>query len=297
MPKRLVDGDAIWRSDSLLAIPVEYRREYTWLLPLAMANGSFECHPNKIWSDCYAYNREDISRADVPKILDAFEQAKLLFRWTVDGKTWGYWVGIEKEGRLPKPSDIKSGKFKLGEPVPLKELEAFTGRALKGRCEGAAEAPRVGLGKELERVEDTGLDTELGTAPTSTSSNPNSQTKELRSNSSTLNSTPTPTQPEPQWLMEMAEAMVARYPRTCRPEAKSDWEMCFRKEITKLANDLFDGKVTQAATFVGKKLDVFIEKSKASDNVYAPVKFFSEWIATDFDVKALRKKRKMDEDW
>jgi hypothetical protein len=72
--------------------------------------------------------------------------------------------------------------------------------------------------------------------------------------------------------------------------------MCFRKEITKLANDLFDGKVTQAATFVGKKLDVFIEKSKAADNIYAPVKFFSEWMTSDFDVKALRKKKKFDAD-
>jgi hypothetical protein len=49
---------------------------------------------------CYAYNRPDRKPEDVATILDAFEQAKLLFLWTVDGKTWGYWVGIEKEGRL-----------------------------------------------------------------------------------------------------------------------------------------------------------------------------------------------------
>jgi hypothetical protein len=95
----------------------------------------------------------------------------------------------------------------------------------------------------------------------------------------------------------MVEAMVARYPRTCRPEAKSDWEMCFRNGITKMANELFGGKIHQAATFVGKKLDVFIEKSKAADNIYAPVKFFSEWIDKDFDVKALRKKKRMDDEF
>ena len=303
MPKRILDGDALWRSKKIRQVqPVKFRAEYANLLPLALSTGSFECDADTIWTDVYAFNRPDVTPKDVAAILDEYEKVKLLFRWTVDGKTWGYWVGIDKEGRLPTGtaySHAKKGPF-----PPAGAYKAFAGvdrveRSMSGQ-DPVADRQGIGLGLGKGLGVGLGLGSGLG-EPTSTSSNPNSETNELRSNSSTLNPTATPTPtPEPDapaYLNEMVEAMVARYPRTCRPEAKSDWEMCFRNGITKMANELFGGKIHQAATFVGKKLDVFIEKSKAADNIYAPVKFFSEWIDKDFDVKALRKKKRMDDEF
>ena len=306
MPKRVLDGEALWRSKKLRQVqPVKFRAEYANLLPLALSTGSFECDADTIWTDVYAFNRPDVTPEDVAAILDEYEKVKLLFRWTVDGKTWGYWVGIDKEGRLPTGTTYLHAK--KGPLPPAEAYKAFTGvdrieRSLTGQ-EPVADRQGKGSGSGLGLGKGSGLGFGLGVGvPTSTSSNLNSQTNERSSNSQTLNPTPTPTStptPEPDapaYLNEMVEAMVARYPRTCRPEAKSDWEMCFRNGITKMANELFGGKIHQAATFVGKKLDVFIEKSKAADNIYAPVKFFSEWMTSDFDVKALRKKKKFDAD-
>jgi hypothetical protein len=70
MPKRVIDGDAIWSSKKLSNVqPAHYRAEYTNLLPLALANGVFECEPRLVYTTVYAYNREDISLADVIAML------------------------------------------------------------------------------------------------------------------------------------------------------------------------------------------------------------------------------------
>lgn len=52
----------------------------------------------------YAYNRTDITPVIVQQILDEFEKAGMLHRYQANNKIYGYWVGIEKEGRLPPPS-------------------------------------------------------------------------------------------------------------------------------------------------------------------------------------------------
>jgi hypothetical protein len=58
MPKRVVDGEAVWRSDKIASLSESWMRpEFANLIPLALANGSFECSPRLIWSQVYAYNR------------------------------------------------------------------------------------------------------------------------------------------------------------------------------------------------------------------------------------------------
>src|ERR1700722_14470064 len=105
MPKRVVDGEAIWQSDKLSQVSEQWRGEYANLLPLAYANGTFECNPRLIWSKVYSYNRPNVTVDDVASILDQFEEAKMLFRWfDENGKCFGYFVGIDKSGRLPLPS-------------------------------------------------------------------------------------------------------------------------------------------------------------------------------------------------
>jgi hypothetical protein len=142
----MVDGEGVWRSQKLRQVEIEYRAEYANLLPLAEDRGSFECDPASIWADVYAYNRPDIKPEDVDKILADFERVKLLFRWEAQGKTWGFWVGIDKAGLLPKPSERHSDA-----PVPEPDaLAAFMGvsaapEPLLDRADSAA-LPRTGFG-------------------------------------------------------------------------------------------------------------------------------------------------------
>ena len=132
MPKRVIDGDSLWVSEKLTNVPEKYRAEYAWILPLAQANGCFECSPMLVWRTCYSALRPEWMTPDVAAMLDAFEAAKMIFRFQRDGKTYGFFVGIQKEGRLPKPSDrVKSAKQWQSGMVPAKELAAFLGLASK----------------------------------------------------------------------------------------------------------------------------------------------------------------------
>lgn len=111
MPKRMIDGEALWRSDKLRLVPVEFRAEYANLIPLAEADGTFEANCRKVWSDVYSYNRDDITSDLVEDILAAFEKAGMLIRKTDEnGKLWGKFVGIET--RLP--ADSQKGRYKQG---------------------------------------------------------------------------------------------------------------------------------------------------------------------------------------
>jgi hypothetical protein len=128
MPKRIIDGEGLWRSDKLLQVDQRWRAEYANLLPLALANGTFEVNPRRIWSQVYSYNRFEITTKDVGEILASFEKAKLLFRWTdqASGKEWGYWTGSrEKPGRLP-PSSRRGSHEPIGPEPPAEELQRFT---------------------------------------------------------------------------------------------------------------------------------------------------------------------------
>lgn len=128
MPKRIVDGDALWKSDKLSQLPNDVKAEYANLIPLALANGSFECNPRLVWSKVYAYNRPEVTLEMTERILLELERVKLLFRWTDDpsGKIWGFWVGIDKPGRLPGDSRRGTNE-KVGMAVPGDELSKFLG--------------------------------------------------------------------------------------------------------------------------------------------------------------------------
>ncbi len=127
MPKRVIHGEGIWRSDNLARVePLWVRAEYANLIPLALANGVFECNPRRVWSEVYSYNRNDISVQDVKTIiLPALVGVGLLFCWKdEDGKGWGYWPGIEKPGRLPGKS--RRGRNEaVGPEPPAEELRKF----------------------------------------------------------------------------------------------------------------------------------------------------------------------------
>lgn len=104
MPKRIIDGEALWLSDKIRALPVKFRPEFATILPLSLADGAFECDIKRLWSKVYAYNRPEISIQFVRRMLDSFERVGLISRGTYDGRMWGFFIGIDKPGRLPEPS-------------------------------------------------------------------------------------------------------------------------------------------------------------------------------------------------
>jgi hypothetical protein len=123
----MIDGDALWGSDKLTTVPEKYQVEYAWILPLAQVNGCFECTPKSVWRTCYSL-RSGWTIDEVAAMLDEFEKAKMLFRFQIAGKTHGFFIGMQKEGRLPSSAE----RNKYREPwrsgkLPLKELAAFLG--------------------------------------------------------------------------------------------------------------------------------------------------------------------------
>jgi len=132
MPKRVIDGDALWTSTKLEKVSDKYRGEYAWILPLSQVNGCFECTPRLVWRTCYAGIRDDWSAKDVEAMLNEFETAKMLFRFEREGTMYGLFIGIQKDGRLPKPSDrLKSAKLWQGGMVPAPALASFLGVSLE----------------------------------------------------------------------------------------------------------------------------------------------------------------------
>jgi hypothetical protein len=127
MPKRIVDGEGLWRSDKLAKVtPPKYKAEYANILPLALANGVFECSVSRVWSQVYAFNRPEISRKDVEKILKSFEDVGLLFLWADGGKVWAYFTGSEKRGRLPSQSLRE--RYGVGPNPPQDQLAEYLRR-------------------------------------------------------------------------------------------------------------------------------------------------------------------------
>jgi hypothetical protein len=101
MPKRVVDGDALWLSDKVKKLPKKYRLHYANWLPLAEANGVFEADPDRIHAKIYAFLLPNVKKPIVRAILRAMVEVGLVKIWNEDGKDWGYFCGIEKPGRLP----------------------------------------------------------------------------------------------------------------------------------------------------------------------------------------------------
>jgi len=68
---------------------------------MAEANGTFEASPSRVYAKIYSYLLPSFTKKRVQSVLDAFVRAGLVYLWEEQGKSWGYFVGIEKSGRLP----------------------------------------------------------------------------------------------------------------------------------------------------------------------------------------------------
>jgi len=127
MPKRVVDGEAIATSFKIRRIQEEWRIHYPYLLTLALANGTFECDPEVIWAKRYAIFMPGMTKEHVAEMIRAFEAADLLRTWRdKEGRLCGWWVGINKPGRLPPKSRLKRHEEALGPELPRAVLNQPT---------------------------------------------------------------------------------------------------------------------------------------------------------------------------
>jgi hypothetical protein len=120
LPKRLIDGEALWRSNKLNQVqPLSFRAEYCNIIPLAEADGTFEADPRRVWADVYSYNRPDVTVEMVENILSEFERVGMLVRKSDEkGKIWGIFIGMEN--RLPAKS--QRDKYKQGNAKLFKDI-------------------------------------------------------------------------------------------------------------------------------------------------------------------------------
>ena len=96
-----IEGEVLWNSrrlgdfgkDSFPALA------YSWLLPLAGADGSFEADPEIVWRKCFArFPSWCVTVAVVAQLFELYEAAGLLFRWgDTDGRIFGCWQEIAEE--------------------------------------------------------------------------------------------------------------------------------------------------------------------------------------------------------
>ena len=150
MPARIVDGDALWRSDKLAQVtPAPFRAEYANMIPLAQADGTFECNPRRVWADVYSYNRPDITVEMVDEILKEFERVNLLKRSTRKGKDWGFWVGIES--RLPVATQSQASRS----VVAVRSQTVAT--AATSPLESTTSQSQISLPKSLRTIEPKNL--------------------------------------------------------------------------------------------------------------------------------------------
>ncbi len=164
MPKRIIDGEAMWASTKLGLCSLESKSLYPWLLPLADARGSFEITSLTVIVGRVAALRPDVNEEVLARVFKEYEDVGLLLMWEVGGKRYAHWVGIEKLGRLP-PKSHRSKKYeKILAPPRPKLRRAWRGptwnplfEELKRLCEhkccrcGAKEGDQItGAPKRLD---------------------------------------------------------------------------------------------------------------------------------------------------
>lgn len=141
--KRIVDGEGIWRSKKLKSVPVDMRAEFANILPVAEANGAFEYDSDAVWANVYSYNRPDVSAERCGEILAAFVDAGMISVYEESGRTYGYFEGSDKPGRLPSPAH--QARYSALPPVPVRD-------PLPGGPAYVSSRQRIVDGVEVERT-------------------------------------------------------------------------------------------------------------------------------------------------
>jgi hypothetical protein len=145
MPKRIVDGEALWMSGKLKRVPVAFRLHYANWIPLAEANGVFEVDFDIIRSRVYPILCPEFSTEDVQGVFTVFVRSGLLHTWKDSGKDWAYFIGMEKPGRLPGEKHVS--RYKHLPPPPPGYIPDTSGKGPDPDRTGTGPVPEgLGLG-------------------------------------------------------------------------------------------------------------------------------------------------------
>lgn len=127
MPKRVIDGEAVWASDKIAAcvheLPASTGVYYPWFYPLADVNGSFECTSTRVIHGRIALQLPFLTLAHTELVLHDFHQNGLLFVWVKEGKRWAHWTKSEEKSSVPKSQ--RDRYRPTAPPVPQKEYAAY----------------------------------------------------------------------------------------------------------------------------------------------------------------------------
>jgi hypothetical protein len=133
MPKRVIDFDAMWGSDKLLACAEWAQAEYAWLYGLADASGCFELTNLRVIWGRVAAIRRNLTIERLEQVFDEFQDKGLLFVWEHEGKRYGHWTGSDVPGRLPPPS-WRMRLERFAPPVPKQRLAEYMAQFSRGRA-------------------------------------------------------------------------------------------------------------------------------------------------------------------
>lgn len=155
MPKRIIDGEAMWSSTKLAACPEWARVEYAWLYPLADCNGSFEITSLRAIHARVSIVRPRLVLGKIQRTLEEFARHGLLYIWEENGKRYAHWTNSELPGRLPKSSDRYKYQ-KLAPPVQQDKLGAYIAQY------SALLSPQRGANGDADRAHGFGVGFGLG---------------------------------------------------------------------------------------------------------------------------------------
>lgn len=147
MPKRMIDGEALWTSGKLKKVQTGFRAHYANWLPLAEANGVFEVDFDIIRSRVYPIIDPAMDASGVEVVYREFVRTGLIREWYEQEKRWAYFVGIDKPGRLPAEKHVS--RYKHLPPNPPAYFPEETGSMPEGFGVGL---DRLGVGLEGENM-------------------------------------------------------------------------------------------------------------------------------------------------
>ena len=274
--KRVVDYPGIYDSATLAALPNdEYRAEYVWLLGIAGPNGSFEWCERRLWAAAYAPVR-DKTVEDLSRYLQAFLDAGLLLKWVQDGKMWGYFVGSEKPGRLPRESWKKRfAKNRKPEPAPPQSL-LDTAVATRARYCRAKYTPVPCSDGEIT-VTELELECESEEKPLVHPPNEPQGGSPLETHVSEPDASAQSRKHAKANRTLMATELYTKYPRR---QGKAEGIKAIEKAIIAVAKRDFDGDEKTAADWLGNNLVEYARSAQGSrpekNLVPLPATFFNQ---------------------
>jgi hypothetical protein len=204
-------SEAVWMSEKIDSLqPQEWRPEYAWLYPIALADGTFEAAPKLVWGAAYAFSRPDWNPAKVAKLLDELERVGLLTRQADEsGKVWGRWVGADKH--LPTPERAKKLRLKRGRgdlfaaattqqqdsdvaaPALLRSCYvAATGGGRSGSGLGIGIGEGLGVGSDVDAAKGSGNEPKQPQKPEQVKTNSKSEASFVSGPDLDLKATPAP---------------------------------------------------------------------------------------------------------